>query len=220
MVVAILVLPFFYILVHSLDLSLSEWGFQNLWSVILIVQVVIFQQEIREVLGSIDLPVFFVRKTEAQPSKVVDEILNVAFQMANKRIGGLIVLQRADELDDFIRKKTILDAKVNEDLLVSIFSPQSPLHEGAVVIKGDQIHYAAALLPISQSPTLPQEWGTRHRAGVGIKEVSDSECIIISEEKGEVLLASQGEIQKKRGKEELKERLSAPGLIRPKRDNN
>lgn len=218
MIVAILVLPFFYILAHSLDLSLSEWGFQNLWSVILIVLVVIFQQEIREVLGSINLPAFLVGKTEAQPSKVVDEILEAAFQMANKKIGGLIVLQRVDEFDDFIRKKTILEAKVNEDLLASIFSPQSPLHDGAVVIKGDQIRYAAALLPISQSPTLPKEWGTRHRAGIGITEVSDAQCIIISEERGEVLLASQGEIQKKKGKEELKEILSAPGLIGDKKD--
>jgi len=123
MILAILALPFFYLLAHSLDLSLSEWGFQNLWSIILIVLVVIFQQEIREVLSSISLPAFFVGKTEAQPSKVVDEILELAFQMANKRIGGLIVLQRVDELDDFIRKKTILDARVNEDLLASIFSP-------------------------------------------------------------------------------------------------
>jgi DNA integrity scanning protein DisA with diadenylate cyclase activity len=84
---------------------------------------VIFQQEIREVLSSISLPAFFVGKAEAQPSKVVDEILELAFQMANKRIGGLIVLQRVDELDDFIRKKTILDARVNEDLVASIFSP-------------------------------------------------------------------------------------------------
>ena len=218
MIVAILVLPFFYILAHSLDLSLSEWGFQNLWSVILIVLVVIFQQEIREVLGSINLPAFFIGKAEAHPSKVVDEILEIAFQMGNKRIGGLIVLQRADELDDFIRKKTILDARVNEDLLVSIFNPQSPLHDGAVVIKGDQIRYAAALLPISQSPILPKEWGTRHRAGIGITEVSDAECIIISEERGEVLLASQGEIQKKKGKEELKEILSDPRLIGDKKD--
>ena len=218
MIVAILVLPFFYILAHSLDLSLSEWGFQNLWSVILIVLVVIFQQEIREVLGSINLPAFLVGKTEAQPSKVVDEILEAAFQMANKKIGGLIVLQRVDELDEFIRKKTILEAKVNEDLLASIFSPQSPLHDGAVVIKGDQIRYAAALLPISQSPTLPKEWGTRHRAGIGITEVSDAQCIIITEERGEVLLASQGEIQKKKGKEELKEILSDPRLIGDKKD--
>jgi len=218
MMVGILVLPFFYILAHSLDLSLSEWGFQNLWSVILIVLVVIFQQEIREVLGSINLPAFLVGKTEAQPSKVVDEILEAAFQMANKRIGGLIVLQRVDELDDFIRNKAILEAKVNEDLLASIFSPQSPLHDGAVVIKGDQIRYAAALLPISQSSTHPKDWGTRHRAGVGITEVSDAQCIIISEERGEVLLASQGEIQGKRGKEELKELLSDPGLIGDKRN--
>ena len=206
MVVAILALPLFYIFARWVDLPLSVWGLQNLWPVILIVLVVIFQQEIREVLGNISLPSFFFGRPEGLTSKIIDKIAEAAFQLANKKMGGLIVLQRGDNLDELIREKTVLDAEINEDILISIFNSQSPLHDGAVIIQGGRIRYAAVLLPLSKSTSLPKEWGTRHRAGVGITEVSDGECIIISEERGEVLFVSQGKVEKKDGKEDLKDK--------------
>lgn len=219
MVIAILTLPLFYIFAQWADLPLSVWGLQNLWPVILIVLVVIFQQEIREVLGNITLPNFFLGRPERFTPKVVDKIAEAAYQMANKRIGGLIVLQRGDDLDEFIREKTLLDAEMNEDLLISIFNSQSPLHDGAVIIQGNRIRYVTALLPLSKSTLLPKEWGTRHRAGVGITEVSDAECIIISEERGEVLLASKGKVERKEGKEELRESLAdLPSMEKTKDD--
>ena len=208
MVVAILSLPLFYLLAQWIDLPLSVWGLQNLWPVIIIVLVVIFQQEIREVLGNISIPSFFFGRPEGLTSKINDKIAEAAYQMANKKMGGLIVLQRGDDLDEFLREKTLLDSEINEDILISIFNSQSPLHDGAVIIQGGRIRYAAALLPLSKSTSLPKEWGTRHRAGVGITEVSDGECIIISEERGEVLIASQGKVEKKKGKEDLKESLA------------
>ncbi len=215
MVIAILALPFFYLIAQWIDLPLSVWGLQNLWPVILLVLVVIFQQEIREVLGNMTLPSFFFGRPERLASKIVDKIVGAAFQMANRRMGGLIVLQKGDDLDEFIHEKTLLDSEINEDLLISIFHPQSPLHDGAVVIQKDRIRYAGSLLPSSQSSYLPKEWGTRHRAGVGITEVSDAECIIISEERGEVLFASKGKVRKKASEENLRESLS--GFI-PKSD--
>jgi diadenylate cyclase len=208
MILAILALPLFYIIAQWIDLPLSVWGLQNLWAVILLVLVVIFQQEIREVLGSIRLPTRFFGKPEVIPSKVIDKISEAAFHMAKGGMGGLIVLQKGDDLDEFIHGQTLLDAEVNEAVLFSIFNPQSPLHDGAVIIQGDRIRYATALLPVSQSSSLPKEWGTRHRAGLGITEVSDAECIIISEERGEVLLAHKGKIEKKEEKEDLRKVLS------------
>lgn len=208
MILAILALPFYYLVAQWIDLPLSVWGLQNLWAVILLVLVVIFQQEIREVLGSITLPTFLLGKPEKLPSKGIEKIAEAAFRMVAKGIGGLIVLQKGHDLDEFIHGKVPLDAELNEDLLVSIFNPQSPLHDGAVIIWGDRIRYAAALLPVSQSSSLPKEWGTRHRAGLGITEVSDAECIIISEERKEVLFASRGMTERKGGKKELEESLS------------
>lgn len=207
MILVILGLPLFYFFARWIDLPLSVWGLQNLWPVILIVLVVIFQEEIREVLGNVSLPSFFFGRSERLTSKAIDQIVDAAFQMADKRIGGLIVLQKTDALDELIHEKIPLDAEINEDLLVSIFTPQSPLHDGAVIIWGDRIRYAAALLPLSKSASFPKEFGTRHRAGIGLTEVSDGECIIISEERGEVLFASKGTVEKKQGKAELRDRL-------------
>ncbi len=218
MILAILALPLFYILAKWADLPLSVWGLQNLWPVILIVLVVIFQEEIREVLGNVSLPSFFFGRSERLTSEAIDKIADTAFKMGDKRIGGLIVLQKGDDLDELIHEKTSLDAETNDDLLISIFSPQSPLHDGAVIIQGDRIRHAAAFLPLCKSTSLPKEWGTRHRAGVGITEISDAECIIISEERGEVLLASKGALQRKDKKEDLKQSLFHAPPIQEKKD--
>ena len=210
MIIALLALPFFYLVAQWFDLPLTVWGFKNLWAVILFVIIVIFQQEIRTALASITLPSFLLGKSETEKltSKHLDRIVEVAFKLGAKKIGGLIVLQRRDDLDEFVHGKTRLDSEINEDLLISIFNPLSPLHDGAVIIQGERILYATALLPASQSPTLPKDWGTRHRAAIGITEVSDAECIIISEERGDVLLAHLGKAEKMEKKEDLKKSLS------------
>jgi uncharacterized protein (TIGR00159 family) len=218
MILAILALPLFYILAKWVDLPLSVWGLQNLWPVILIVLVVIFQEEIREVLGNVSLPSFFFGRSERLTSEAIDKLVEAAFQMADRWIGGLIVLQKGDDLDELIHEKTPLDAEINEDLLISVFSPQSPLHDGAVIIQGDRIRYAAALLPLCKSISLPKEWGTRHRAGVGITEISDADCIIISEERREVLLASKGALKKKERREDLKQSLVHVPPVQEKKD--
>ncbi len=218
MILAILALPLFYIVARWVDLPLSVWGLQNLWPVILIVLVVIFQEEIREVLGNVSLPSFFFGRSEKLTSEAIDNIVETAFQMADRKIGGLIVLQKGDDLDELIHEKTDLDAEINEDLVISIFSPQSPLHDGAVIIQGDRIRHAAALLPLCKLTSLPKEWGTRHRAGVGITEISDAECLIISEERGEVLLASKGALQKRETREDLRRGLAHDAPVQEKKN--
>jgi diadenylate cyclase len=208
MIVAILALPFCYAIAQWIDLPLSVWILQNLWAVILLVLVIIFQQEIREVLGRITLPTFLLGKAEMIPTTRLDKITEAAFSMAKEGIGGLIVLQRGDDLEEFIHGKTLLDWEVSEGIINFIFNPRSPLHDGAIIIQGDRIRNATALLPVSNSTSLPKEWGTRHRAGVGITEVSDAECIIISEERKEVLIAHSGKVEKKECPEDLIKSLS------------
>jgi uncharacterized protein (TIGR00159 family) len=208
MILAMLALPIYYLLARWIDLPLSVWGLQNLWAVILLVLVVIFQQEIREVLGRITLPSLLFGKPESLPSKRLDDIVEAAFKMAQQGTGGLIVLQKEDDLDEWIHGKIPLDSELNEEILISVFHSQSPLHDGAVIISRDRIRYAAAILPISQSLPLPKEWGARHRAGLGITEVSDAACIIISEERKEVLVVSGGKAEKKETREDLKRSLS------------
>ncbi|MGB9627813.1 MAG: diadenylate cyclase, partial [Thermodesulfobacteriota bacterium] len=207
MVIAILSLPIFYLIGRWMDLPLSIWIFQNMWSVIIIILVVIFQQEIREVLGNISLPSFLFGNPEDISPKAIDKIAGAVFQMVDRKMGGLIVFQRRDNLDEMIHEKKFLDGEVSEDILLNIFDPQSLLHDGSIVIHGDRIRYMAAILPLSRSASIPKEWGTRHRAGLGITEVSDAKCVIISEERGEVLLASEGKVKRIGSKEELKENL-------------
>lgn len=210
MIIAILALPFCYLVAQWLDLPLTVWGFKNLWAIILFVVIVIFQQEIRAALASITLPSILLGRSgrEQLTSNYLDQIVEAAYKLGERRTGGLVVLQRRDDLDEFIHGKTRLDSEISEDLLISIFNPVSPLHDGAVIIQGGRIQYATALLPVSQSTTLPKDWGTRHRAGVGITEVSDAECLIISEERGEVLFAHRGHAKKAETKEDLKKSLS------------
>ncbi len=208
MILVILALPIYYLLARWIDLPLSVWGLQNLWAVILLVLVVIFQQEIREVLARITLPSFLFGKPERLASKHVDEIVEATFKMAHQKIGGLIVLQKEDDLEEWIHGKIPLDAEVNEEILISIFNPYSPLHDGAVILSRDRVRYAAAMLPVSQSPSLPREWGARHRAGLGITEVTDAECLIISEERKEIFIASGGKAEKIESREDLKRSLS------------
>jgi len=213
MILGLLILPFYYVIAQWIDLPLSVWGLQNLWAVILLILVVIFQQEIREALGSITFPTLIFGKREKLSKKGLDKIAEAAFRMVDKGIGGLIILQKGDELDEFIHGKTLLDAEINEELLISVFNPQSPLHDGAVIISGDRIRYATAFLPVSQSSSIPKGWGARHRAGVGITEVSDAECIIVSEDRKEVLLVSRGKAERKEGKEHLQKSLSDSPLL-------
>lgn len=132
MMLAVLALAFYYMLAQWIDLPLSVWGLQNLWAVILLVLVVIFHQEIRELLGSITLPTFLFGKPERLSTKGLDKIAEAAFTMIDKGIGGLIVLQKGDYLDEFIHGETLLDAEINEGMLISIFNPQSPLYDDPV----------------------------------------------------------------------------------------
>jgi len=218
MILGLLILPFYYMIAQWIDLPLSAWGLQNLWAVILLILVVIFQQEIREALGSITFPTFIFGKQKKLSEIGLDKIAEAAYRMADKGIGGLIILQKGDELEEFIHGKTLLDAEINEELLISVFNPQSPLHDGAIIISGDRIRYATAFLPISQSPSIPIGWGARHRAGVGITEVSDAECIIVSEARREVLLVSRGKAERKEGKEHLQKSLFDSPLLPGKND--
>jgi diadenylate cyclase len=218
MILAMLALPIYYLLARWIDLPLSVWGLQNLWAVILLVLVVIFQQEIREVLGRITLPSLLFGKPENLPSERLDDIAESAFKMAQQGTGGLIVLQKEDDLDEWIHGQTPLDSELNEEILISVFNSQSPLHDGAVIISRDRIRYAAAILPVSKSLSLPREWGARHRAGLGITEVSDAACIIISEERKEVLVVSGGKAEKKETREDLKRSLSGLPLTLGERE--
>lgn len=166
--------------------------------------IVIFQPELRKFLGYIgqgDLftRVFLTKHKEISCSKKADvlkELIETIKYLSKFKIGGLIVIQSAINAANFSDVGTKINADVSQELLLTIFHPNTPLHDGAVVVLGDKILSAGVLLPLTEDPKLSWRYGTRHRAAIGVSEVSDSACIVISEETGDVSIALDGVLKK------------------------
>jgi diadenylate cyclase len=156
--------------------------------------VVIFQNTIRRGLASFG-SIFPMRKIyTSQPARVVESVVLAARSLAQRKIGALIVIGRDQGLRQFIETGIQLDAAVSYDLLVNIFIPKTPLHDGAVIIQEGRIVAASCFLPITSHPMLSKEFGTRHRAAIGVTEETDAVTVVVSEERGEVSAAFEGRI--------------------------
>lgn len=164
------------------------------WGVI--AMVVIFQPEIRRGLEHLGRGSIFARnRSQNEAEEKMIEALDKAIQyMAKRRIGALISIQMETGLEDYIETGIPLDADISGELLINIFIPNTPLHDGAVIIRNHKIAVAAAYLPLSQSNLIPKELGTRHRAAVGMSEVTDALTVVVSEETGEVSIMKDGEL--------------------------
>jgi hypothetical protein len=170
---------------------------------------VVFQSEIRQVLDRVSPARFVLGRPEALARIIVEDVVRAVFDLAQRRVGALIVFKRQDMLEDYLRSGVPLDGRVSYEVLSSIFLPQSPAHDGAVVIHGGRIISVKCYLPLSENPSLPPKYGTRHRAGIGITERCDALALIVSEERGEVSLAVEGEIVRIENPDELKGQLES-----------
>ena len=207
--IALLALGIFYPLARWAGLFITSWILQYLWAVILVIIVVVFQSEIRQVLDRMSPVRFFLGRPEVLDRLDVEEVARAAFELAQRRIGALIVFKRQDMLEDHLRGGIPLDGRVSYEVLSSIFLPQSPTHDGAVVIQSGRVNGMGCYLSLSDNPGLPRKYGARHRAGIGITERCDAIALIISEERGEVSLAVGGEVQLIGSADELKDRLES-----------
>lgn len=179
--------------------------------------LVIFQPELRRVLEQLGekqivsslLPIMDTNRnvTERFSDKTVNEIVKASMEMGRAKTGALIVIEQNTRLEEYERTGIVLDSIVTSQLLINIFEHNTPLHDGAVIIKGNRITSATCYLPLSDNMMLSKELGTRHRAGVGISEVTDSLTIIVSEETGAVSVAFKGELKRNISAEVLKEQL-------------
>jgi uncharacterized protein (TIGR00159 family) len=198
-----------YLLARLSGLFITTWILQYLWAVILVIAVVIFQSEIRQVLERMSPVRFFLGRPEALDRLVLEEVGRAAFELAQKHIGALIVFRRRDILEDHLKGGIPLDGRVSYEVLSSIFLPTSPAHDGAVIIHEGRIVSLGCYLPLSDNTSLPRNYGTRHRAGIGITERCDAISLIISEERGEVMMAMGGEITRMADPIELQTRLES-----------
>ena len=177
------------------ELYTVNWIIQSLWSQIVILLIVLFQPEIRRALAQIGEARFLQAFTPAEELKSLDEIVKGTISLANRRTGALMVIERDTSLKDFVEMGTPLDAKVSKEIIMAIFHPTSPIHDGAVVIRGNRIVAAGCFLPIALSTELSKTLGTRHRAGIGLTEETDAIAVIVSEETGLISVSISGKLE-------------------------
>ncbi len=178
-----------------LQLYTMDWIVQSFWSQVVIALIVLFQPEIRRALAHVGESSFLQGFTSAEELKSLEEIVRASIALANRKIGALVVIERDVSLKDYVEIGTPLDAKVSKELLLSIFHPTSPIHDGAVVIRGNRVVAAGCFLPITLGADLSKALGTRHRAGIGVTEETDAVAIIVSEETGTISVAIHGKLE-------------------------
>jgi diadenylate cyclase len=170
--------------------------------------IVMFQSEIRRLLARIGRSRWLGLGGQLERREVVDEILLAVEQMAELKMGALIVVERDIGLRTFIESGVALNANVSRDLLCAIFHPGAALHDGAVILQGDHIAAAACFLPLTMNPVMLRKLGTRHRAAIGVTEETDCLAIVVSEENGRVSLGSRGELEPDVAIDRVRERLN------------
>jgi len=194
--IGLVVLLITFLFSRYIGLYTMDWLIQSFWAQIVLVLVILFQPEIRRALAQMGEARFFPSFTSAEELKSLEEIVRASIALANRKIGALIVIERETSLKDFVEIGTPLDAKVSKELILSIFHPTSPIHDGAVVIRGNRVVAAGSFLPLSLNAELSKAYGTRHRAGIGLSEETDAVVIIISEETGSIATAIGGKLEK------------------------
>lgn len=204
MLLGVFVLVLFSIFAKVLQLKSLMWLFQNFWQLGVLIFVIVFQPELRKGLAEVGS---LYRRPSVKEVLVVDAVVNACVFLSKKRIGALIVFERTMGLKNFIESGILLDALVSEELLTTIFIPYSPLHDGAVIIKGDRIAAASCLLPLSVDPAISKYLGTRHRAALGISTETDAVAVVVSEETGNISIAVGGELYRGLEKDSLRDQL-------------
>jgi diadenylate cyclase len=207
MALGALVLVLLYWLSQLLHLETVNWLLRTFMPYLVFGIIVVFQSEIRKVLaqlGKTPLPgVFGSPRTE----EVIDEVVLAATTLATQRTGAIVVVERDMGLRSYIETGIALDAYVTYDLLISIFNPGTPLHDGAVIIQGNRVAAAACFLPLTVNPQLSRELGSRHRAAIGVTEDTDALAVVVSEETGVISLVVGGRIRRELDAASLKSAL-------------
>ena len=187
----VLTLLFFF--AKAMGLYTLNWLLQHIFSSLFILIVVIFQSDIRQALGEMGTRRLFRRKQLLKGG--VEEVVMACVEMARLRVGALIVVERSMRLGDMIKREGVrVDAQLSRQLLMNIFYPKAPLHDGAVVISNGRLMAAACILPLAEAKG--QSFGTRHRAALGVTLETDAVTVVVSEERGEISVAMKGELMR------------------------
>lgn len=215
-VVSIWVLSFLF------QLNTLQWMMNKLFTFGLLGIIVIFQPELRRALEQLGRGTLFSRSgTEVNHdlNKRVSEIMKTVGNLSKRKIGALIVFERETGLNEYIESGIQIGAEISSELLTNIFIPNTPLHDGAVIIRHNQVMAAGCYLPLSENPFISKELGTRHRAAIGMSEMSDAVSVVVSEETGHVSLAINGMVVRDIKEESLISKLYEELSLKPKLKN-
>lgn len=206
------------------ELNTLHWILERVVLYGLLAIIIIFQPELRRALEQLGRGRLFTRSAveEEETNKLIEAIIKSTSYMGKRRIGALISIERETGLNDYVETGIPMNARLTSELLINIFIPNTPLHDGAVIMKKDEILAAACYLPLSESPFISKELGTRHRAALGISEVTDSLTLVVSEETGSISLAKNGELHRNVSEDVLRELLNAelnPAVTRTETSN-
>jgi diadenylate cyclase len=191
-------------------LETIDWLIRNSLGYVVFAVIVLFQADIRRALAHLGrAPFFRYFLTTEGAEETIEELVVASTQLSGLRIGAIVVIERQIGLRNYIEAGLPLDAMLTYDLLVSIFQPKSPLHDGAVIVQNDRIAAAACFLPLTINPLLARHLGTRHRAAIGLTEENDAVAIIVSEETGNISIALDGQLEGPFSAAALKTRLKA-----------
>ena len=182
-----------FFLSKYLAFNTLNWLLTKFFGISIIAFVIIFQQELRQGLARLGQGhLFSLALEESQLVEIIEELTSAAFKMSNERVGCLIALERETKLKTYIDSGVPIDAKISAELIKSIFMPNSPLHDGGLITRKERIVASSCLFPLSDNPNFSKIIGTRHRAALGLTEQTDAIVIIVSEETGEISVASNG----------------------------
>lgn len=197
------------------DLHTLNWFLSNFLSSIILVIVVIFQNDIRRALMHVGRNPFFGGATYREESEMIEELVKACVALGTRKIGALIAIERETGIRDILESGTPIDSRVSSELIRAIFMPSSPIHDGALVMQQGRLTLAGCFLPLTQSTDISKALGTRHRAAVGLTELSDAVAIIVSEETGKISVAVNGGMTRNLDATSLKKVLGR--LLEPRR---
>lgn len=198
---------------QRMGLYTINWIIERFFALLVLAFLIIFHPELRQGLARIGEQGLF--SAFIIEEHIIDEIINASFLLAKRKIGALIAIERENTLKPYTATGIALDSHVNQELLISIFMPNTPLHDGGAIIRGERIIAAGCLFPLSDNPRISRSLGTRHRAAIGLTEETDAIVVIISEETGAVSIAINGRLTRDLDKEGLERVLK--NLCRPMR---
>ena len=223
MVTGLAVIMLAFVVSRALGLFTLNWVLDNFLGSIILVIIVIFQSDIRRALTQVGAAPRFstvermVQRREERMIQrredVIDEIVQAGLALAEKKVGALVVLERDVGLNEYMEIGTRLDARVSRELIISVFLPHSPIHDGALVIQKGRVTAVRCVLPLSTNPNLRKSWGTRHRAALGVTEETDAVAVVVSEQEGTVALVVGGNVTENMDDQRL--RAALRDLVRP-----